>query len=224
MTQRILALDMSTKTGWSVLNSYDSGEFSLAQFGKIKQIHQPDLPYPQSMVKWAYDCFEPIVKLVDEYAPDILVIEETAAGSKSIESQKILEYLHFLVAKMITDSQIPVIYLLTEQWRRMVGCQMTKEEKLHNKKHKTLKNAKVTKRLVQGGNAPDITNAPTIVYDENGKRLGKITRKHVNVRRANEVFGKYFEEPLRLKDEDLADSLLLGYAYHVKRTKKKEAV
>lgn len=214
--KRILALDMSTKTGYSVLESHQDGTFELKEYGQIPQIHQPDdLPYPQSMVKWAYLCFAPIVKLVDDFAPDVLVIEETAAGSKSIESQKILEYLHFLVAKMITDNHFEVIYLMTEQWRRMVGCQMTKEEKLHNKK---VKKAKDGQKVVI--NAKTQKAKAKIAYDENGKRIGKITRKHVNVRRANEVFGKFFKEPLRMKDEDLADSLLLGYAYHGRWTKK----
>jgi hypothetical protein len=49
--------------------------------------------------------------------------------------------------------------------------------------------------------------------------MGKITRKHVNIRRANEVFGAFLKTPLRKKDEDTADSLLLGYCYHLRRLK-----
>lgn len=206
---------MSTKTGWSVLISNQDGTFDLQENGQIKAISQPDgMPYPQSMVCWAYLCFEPIVELVDKYQPDMLVIEETASGSKSIESQKILEYIHFLVAKMITDSKIPVIYLLTEGWRRLVGCQMTKSEKDNNKKLTKLKKAVPTEVGANG------KKKAKLVYDESGKRVTKVSRKHVNIRRANEVFGKYFEKALQKKDEDLADSLLLGYAAHIKLTKK----
>jgi hypothetical protein len=42
------------------------------------------------------------------------------------------------------------------------------------------------------------------------------------VRRANEIFGKFLKEPLRKKDEDTADSLLLGYCWHLRRLKANE--
>lgn len=201
-SKRILALDVSTKTGWALLISDDSG-CHLEAYGQIPQIPVPDAPYPGSYVDWAYECFNEVSRLVDEHTPDILVIEETASGSKSIYSQKILEYIHFLIAKMIKEYHLNTYYLMTEQWRREVGCLMSKEESKHNKEVKKYKEKNSTK----------------IAYDINGKRVGKITRKHVNIRRANEVFGKFLKEPLRKKDEDAADSLLLGYAHHLRRIK-----
>ena len=134
---------------------------------------------------------------------NVLVIEETASGSKSIYSQKILEWIHFCVAKRIEASNMKAVYMMTEAWRRETGCLMSKEESKHNKEVKKYKEK-------AGKN---------IAYDINGKRIGRITRKHVNIRRANEVFSKFLSEPLRKKDEDTADSLLLAYCYHLRKAK-----
>lgn len=200
--ERVLTLDISSKTGWASLVSTKDG-IELEAYGQLPAIHQPDGQYPSSMVDWAYLCYAEIMILVDRFAPDVLVIEETVAGSKAVYTQKFLEWVHFLVAKFIKESSIKATYLLTGAWRSEVGCLMTKEESKHNKAVKKYKEANNTK----------------IAYDEKGKRIGRLTKKHINVRRANEVFGQYLKTPLRKKDEDTADSLLLGYCYHLRRIK-----
>lgn len=203
MTERVLSLDISTKTGWALIESGPGSDCSLLSSGKIPKITEPDGLYPTNYVEWANLCFSKISELVDTHAPDVLVIEETASGSKNAYSQKILEFIHYLVAKMILETGIKAVYLLTEQWRREAGCKMTKEEGRHNKDVKSYKEK----------------NKSSIAYDKDGKRVGKIGRKHVNVRRANEIFGSYFKEPLRKRDEDLCDALLLGYAYHARKSR-----
>lgn len=200
--ERILSLDMSTKTGYASMVSTKDG-IILEAYGTSPQIHDPNGVYPQAFVDWAYSCYANIYELIERFAPDVLVIEETAAGSKAIYTQKILEWIHFLVAKFIKETNIKAVYLMTEQWRREVGCQMSKEEKKRNKSVREYKKKKNTK----------------IAYNEAGKRIGIITRKHVNIRRANEVFGEFLAVPLRKKDEDTADSLMLGYCYHLRRLK-----
>lgn len=200
IAERILSLDMSTKTGWALMLSSDRG-IELHANGQIPAIHEPPGNYPSNYIDWAFMVFAKISEVIDLYAPDVLVIEETVAGSKEVYSQKILEWIHFLVAKFIKETNIKVVYFLTGQWRSIVGSKMTKEESNHNKAVKEYKKKHGTR----------------VAKDENGKRIGKLTKKHVNIRRANEVFGKYFKTPLRKKDEDTADALLLGYAYHIKR-------
>jgi Holliday junction resolvasome RuvABC endonuclease subunit len=204
--ERVLSLDISTKTGWTLLVSGD--QLVLEAHGQIPQIHEPEGvgTYPNSYVVWAYRCFEKIMEVIEEQAPDVLVIEETSAGSKAIYTQKILEWIHFLVAKFIREYSIKVIYLMTEQWRRETGCKMSKEESKHNKLVKNYKKK----------------NASKIAYDEAGKRIGRLTRKHINIRRANEIFGQFLPAPLRKKDEDTADALMLGYCYHLRRMKNEQ--
>lgn len=203
-SQRVLTLDVSSKTGWAFMHSdHTSDEVVLEEYGTLPAIHEPVGMYPGNYVDWAYLCYAEIMKLVDRFAPNVLVIEETVAGSKAVYTQKFLEWVHFLLAKFIRDTKIEAVYLLTGAWRSEVGCKMTKEESLHNKKVKKYKEA----------------NDTSIAYDDKGKRIGKLTKKHINVRRANEVFGKYLKTPLKKKDEDTADSLLLGYCYHLRRMK-----
>jgi hypothetical protein len=203
--ERILSLDISTKTGWSFLiSTHDS--LALEGFGQIPAIKEPEGTYPTNYVDWAYSCYGKIVELIDDLHPDVLVIEETCAGSKSVYSQKILEFIHFLIAKLIKETNIKAVYLLTGAWRSEISAKMTKEESKHNKYVKEYKQLHKTK----------------VARDINGKRIGKLTKKHINIRRANEVFGEFFKTPLRKKDEDLADALLLGFCYHLRRLKNEQ--
>lgn len=198
--ERILTLDISSKTGFTCMVSAPSGIF-LEGCGILPAIHEPKGSYPANYVTWANMVFEEVYKLIIKYKPDCLVIEETVAGSKAVYSQKFLEWVHYLLASYIKESSIKSIYLLTGAWRSEVGAKMTKEESKHNKYVKEYKDK----------------NGGKFAYDINGKRIGKLTKKHINIRRANEVFGLFFDEPLRKKDEDLCDSLLLGYCYHLRR-------
>lgn len=207
MSDRVLSLDISTKTGWALLVS-DDQSYTLEAWGHIKKTSEPEGKYPGTYVDWAYQCFGELVRLIDTHHPDVLVIEETASGSQNIFSQKILEYIHFLVARLIRDTGIKAVYLMTEEWRRLTGCLMTKEEKKQNATRSKLKKELEAKK-----------EATSLIKDKNGKRVTKVSRKHVNIRRANEVFGSYFKTPLIKKDEDTADALLLAFAYHARKTK-----
>jgi hypothetical protein len=198
--ERILALDISTKTGYASMVSTKEG-IDLETYGTIPAIHMPEGAYPSSFVVWAGMCYQEILRLIDQFAPDCLVIEETVAGSKGVYSQKILEYIHYLVAKFIKETNIKSVYLLTGQWRSEVGCKMTKEESNHNKEVKKYKDK----------------NKSRLAYDAKGKVIGKLTKKHINVRRANELFGLNFT----IGQNDMADAILLGYAYHSRKYGKK---
>ena len=201
-SERILSLDVSSKTGYASMVSSDSGIY-LEEYGTLPQIHKPEGRYPSDYVLWAHAVFTEIEALIMRFKPDVLAIEETCAGSKAVYTQKFLEFCHFLLASYIKDGNIRSVYLLTGAWRSEVVAKMTKEESAHNKYVKEYKEEHNSK----------------FAYDIKGKRIGKLTKKHINVRRANEVFGKFLKEPLRKKDEDAADSLLLGYALHLRRLK-----
>lgn len=197
---------MSSKTGWALVVSTGDGP-QLEEYGMIQKTSEPDGKYPANYVDWAYQVFGEITQLIDRLAPDVLVIEETVAGSKQVYSQKILEWIHFLVAKMIKECQIEAVYLLTGQWRAETGCVMSAEEKKKNKAVREYKKLKEKETGVK----------PTAAYDINGKRIGLVGKKHVNVRRANEVYGAFLKRPLQKKDEDEADALMLAYCYHLRR-------
>lgn len=206
--KRILSLDMSSKTGWACITSSDEG-LKLEEYGMIQKSSEPDGKYPANYVVWAHQVFGEIQKLIERFKPDALVIEETVAGSKQVYSQKILEWIHFLVASYIKSSNIEAVYLLTGQWRAETGCVMTKEEK---KKNKDVRDFKKKVEAETG-------TKPMAAYDISGKRIGLVGKKHVNVRRANEVYGAFLKRPLQKKDEDEADALMLAYCLHLRRTK-----
>jgi Holliday junction resolvasome RuvABC endonuclease subunit len=198
---KILSLDMSTKTGWSLAETGYGTYYNLIDGGTLTKRNLPELDYPKDYLEWAHLCVKDIFKLMDTHTPDEIVIEETSKGSKNNMSQKILEFIHFLVATEIVKRNIKTTYYRTEEWRRICGCILTADEKKRNK---------VVRQSHKQGNKN--------VKDPKGKRIGKVGKKHVNVRRANELF----DLNLQLKDEDRADAILMGYAHFLnKRSQKK---
>jgi Holliday junction resolvasome RuvABC endonuclease subunit len=198
-SERVLTLDISTKTGYSVATSSDEG-IHLEAHGQIPKVECPDERYPDSYVSWAYLCYDAIEKLFNEHAPDVLVIEETTKSKNSF-SQKILEYVHFLVAKLIKETGIKCVYFQTGTWRKEVGSYANDMEKKHNKEVREYKKK----------------NKTIVAYDIKGKRIGLIGKKHVTIRLINEIFGKYFKEPMRKKNEDECDAMALAICYHKQR-------
>ncbi len=110
---------------------------------------------------------------------DIIAIERTNMG-RARNSQAFLEYSHaFLLAKIKDAGLIPkVSYIDTGKWRKAVGMVLTKEDKAHNK-------ARRASKKVKGG---------------------IISKKHLAVRMANEIFGLQLIQ----KNDDIADSLLIA--------------
>jgi hypothetical protein len=204
MKSRILALDISTKTGWAIIDVED-GEFTIFQSGTLKKEEEFKLgTYPVNYLYWARECFGHIKVLLDTYQPDELAIEETSKGSKNGMSQKILEFIHSEFAQYFEEmdnggKRYPRRYFLTEEWRRICGCVMNKAEKKQN--------AEVRKQKAKG---------IKVCKNKEGKRIGLVGKKHVNVRIANEVYGL----DLILKDEDQADALLLAHALYIEKFKK----
>lgn len=191
---KILALDISTKTGWALSEVYSDGSnYTLLCAGTLKKRAQPHDDYPRNYLDWSTDCAADIEELVEKFKPDEIVIEETSGGSKNNFSQKILEFIHCFVAMYICKFRIKTTYYRTEEWRRICGCIMTKEEK---KQNATIKKERKT-------------TGAKVIKDESGKRIGKVGKKHINVRKANELFNL----DLKLKDEDRADAILLGYSH-----------
>src|SRR5690606_38242043 len=170
--------------------------------GQMAQVpRRTDLKYPEDYLKWAEDVSAQIRALMWSRSHDYLVIEETAKGSKDAHAQKLLEWIHLRVAEHIVAQRrvgnlAGAYYLQTGEWRQIAGCQMTKEEKKRNQK--------VRKgRKVLGRNS---------LIEIDGKKVGLVGKKHVTIRRVNELFGLN----LRVKENDVADALALGYAAYIR--------
>jgi len=179
---RILALDISTKTGWS---SLDDGK--LVNKGRlvvsIEDFNVNDFPdrspkYPHNMLSGAYKMACNIESILKQEKPDIVVIENTVKG-RNRHTQRILEWIHKAVLEVLIEMKIKPHYRDPSWWRSIIGVRLTNDDKKNNK-------------LVK-----------------EGKKKGKITSKHLAVRIANELF----ELKLLQKDNDIADSILLGLAF-----------
>lgn len=192
---RILALDISTSTGWALL---DKGTLSGA--GTIKNTKKLDEfgSYPFNYINATRSISDAIYRKILSLDPDMIVIEETN-GSKSRYTQKILEFLHFAILSVLNQPILAdkVVYVNTSDWRKALGAHLSAADK---KQNALLSKAKR-------------------VAKKNGKKLdkkalgirGKINKKHVAIRIANLMHNL----SLRPKDDDIADAICIATAYHM---------
>jgi hypothetical protein len=191
---RLLALDISTSTGFAVFDVEDGKEPVLFAYGTVVN-EQKIMDYgehPWGYVRSAQTMAEKVRVLHEKFAPDRVVIEETNGGGRARFTQKILEYTHFAILTTVPFRK--VCYIDTAQWRKVMDVRLTKEDKTQNAK------LSKAKRIAKNKGAK---------LDK--KQLGingKITIKHVAVRRAMEITGL----DLLAKDDDIADAILQGYA------------
>ena len=181
---RILGLDVSTKTGWAVLEDgkyVEHGQFKVV----VEDFNVNDYPdrspkYPSNMIKAADEMGKMVLQLVREKKADIVVIENTVKG-RNRHTQRILEWIHKAIMDDFVAENVKFVYRDPSAWRNVLEMRLTNEDKLNNK-------------LVK-----------------QGKKRGKVGKKHLSVRLANELFGL----KLILKNNDISDALLLAAALNV---------
>ena len=182
---RVLGLDLSSKTGYSILNDGKLEEYGLIKV-EIVNFNVNDFPnlvpeYPINLINAANEMADKIEGLVLLKKPDSIVIENTVKG-RNRNTQRWLEWLHFAVVSKFIKNNWTINYLDPSQWRSILSMRLSKDDKKNN--------SEVNK----------------------GKRRGKITRKHLSVRWVNDKFGL----KLKLKDNDIADSIALNFAFGLK--------
>lgn len=191
---KILALDLSTKTGWAVLND----ENLLLGYGTLSRPSDArELPGEYSNLTPEYTGIwkagrvaKLIAPLLVKYSPDIIVIERLPSGGFR-HSKEMLYYIHFAVLSMLylEGYQARVKYMEVSHWRSTLGLRLSKDQRQHNKK-------------VKGHVA-----------------RGKITWKHLSVNMANAEYGL----SLKLKDNDASDSILIAKSFIIKMKGKNNA-
>jgi hypothetical protein len=217
---RVLTLDLSTKTGWALLDGEPGPQSTptLLKRGVIRpeldlKDHLAVAGYPWGYLRCATSIVVQAMRLAEAEKAEVLVIEETNLG-KNRYSQKMLEFIHCQLAALywsqyeeaevapglvMTTNRLPnlpnVVYLSCSAWRSTLGLQMTKEDRRNNAK---LSKAKKTAELY----GTKLDKAALGVK-------GKVTRKHLAIRFVNNLFGL----SLLVKDNDQADAICLGVAY-----------
>lgn len=204
---KVLALDISTATGWALLEGSwpfcASNKVDLLRYGVV-EVLQP-LPefgkYPYNYHKvsnWLASQFVEIWKKNDN--PMYVVIEETNLGKNRL-SQKILEFTHkatlsaFMSSSPAIEDIPEICYINTNEWRKTLGATLTNEEKRSNAKL-----ARAKREAAKKGTPLD------------KKKLGirgRFNAKHASVRWVNDTYGL----SLKLKDNDIADAIAVGTAF-----------
>lgn len=203
---KLLVLDISGSTGWAYFDTakqpapLDYGVIVLSKRARDYAAH------PWGYYLAAKALARLLADKVRGFLPlDYIVVEETN-GARARFTQKFLEYCHyaFLVEyhHLWPDptDELPLdtsklIYINTSEWRKVTTTHLTKEEKNQNarlsrhKRKAKAKGEKLDKKML--GIA------------------GRITIKHVAIRRVKELFGI----DLMAKEDDIADAILIGVAY-----------
>lgn len=193
---KVLALDLSTKTGWAIL-SQENDIIRLLDHGLIQVTECKEKQYPWSYLEKAKQIADGILQILPSDV-DHIVIEETN-GSRARFTQKMLEFIHAAVlSTFYFDMAMPldkINYVDTSQWRKVLGITLNKEQKKANAKLSKAKRKAITDKAKLDKKALGIR--------------GKITPKHLSVIYANETYGLNF----KVKDNDRADALALGTAF-----------
>jgi Holliday junction resolvasome RuvABC endonuclease subunit len=195
---RVLALDISTCTGWALLEGEPGQLPKIVDKGIVTAYKLSCASYPWNFYLQCVDVASLIYFQVERHNPDLVVIEETNMG-RSRYTQKRLEWIHGFLLKNLSENKKwsainpinKVVYINTSDWRRKLGATLTKEDKKLNAKVRALKKA---------GNKEGLRAL--------GVR-GKIGKKHVAIRYVNQTFGLQ----LRAKDDDIADAICEGCAW-----------
>lgn len=186
---KVLSIDASSHTGWAII---DDGK--LISYGKI-DIPCQNHDWPLGIHGWAKDISEKIFHLIDTTECDKIIIER-ANSSKFRDSQNVLDWLHFsLIDKLIDEGYYSkLLYRDSTLWRKLVGIKLSKEQKKQNQK--------ISKSNKEG-----------TIFKIDGKRKGRITKKHLAILKVKELFNIDF----KLNQNDIAEAILLGYSYFIQQ-------
>jgi hypothetical protein len=225
--KRVLALDVSTKAGWCVLDSDEvSGavEMELVSQGLLMLPKPSDFedPYPWSYIKAADAAADILVELIVRVQPDAVVVEETNLA-KARYTQKLLEFLHYALIHRIGEKvsagflTVPVFYLSSMVWRQKLGLVMTKADKGNNKLLKQAKAAYaaakktfVPQQVVSPRGKVSYTKPKSLqAFKKELGIVGKVDAKDLAVRFVNERFGLNLEKV----DNDVADAVCIATAF-----------
>ena len=150
---RILSLDVSSKTGYAVLDIDEDEDktllgMQLFDYGLVRMPTPLDEAgiYPWNYLAASKEMGVELCKLVAKYDPRVVVVEEVNKA-RARYSQKLLEFLHSALLNNLSNItngvQTPaVFYLSTSEWRSRLEIRLSKEDKKNNGKlNKAKRNA-----------------------------------------------------------------------------------
>lgn len=206
---KILALDLSTKTGWAFFKDAQLFEYGLIEKDKSFEEYGE---YPYNFIKVANEIVDKIGSVIVLKTPDVLVIEETNKTGRfgSRHSQKILEFIHCLLVKR-WGLAIPIKYVNTSDWRKQLKLSVAETKKMAKPLLKEL--ARLKGEFAKAPKA--MRKQAKAILDAHKKTLkdkcihGKIDKKSISVAFVN----LNFKLALKKGDNDISDAICLGEAY-----------
>jgi rRNA-processing protein FCF1 len=206
-----LALDMSTKTGWALFNE----SAQPVRFGKIiNETKWDSLEYPKNFIQISEEMATEISKLITPDVTDVVIeeINKTSSRFGSRFSQKLLDFIHFAVAKKLLDLPVKIHYINTSDWRKVLKLSVAETRKIakpllkvHNelkKRWENEKDKKLKKLLEQEVRASKEGLKAMCIH-------GKIDKKSISVAYANATWKMTFNKG----DNDITDALCQGKAF-----------
>lgn len=188
-----MALDLSTKTGYAVLDQED-GQTRLVAYGLERTSTDPwkaTSPYPLWCLRLAQHHAQNIRRLYLKYKPDVVVIEHIEKKGHDSAAQLTLNFIHYAVLEALVSEGVMPRYIMPHGWRIALDQRLTKEQRAANA---------VLSRAKRSGRVKEVKKKTGI--------RGKVTKKHVTVQWVNDTFGTDF----KIKDNDVTDAISCGCA------------
>ncbi len=183
----ILGLDLSTKSGWGLVGTNGEAlEYGLIQV-KVDDFNVND--FPDHSPKYPYNIIDAANSLASQVMELVRlkkpdsIVIENTVKGRNRHTQRILEFIHKAVLENLRTEGLSFVYRDPSAWRKTLEIRLTKDDKQNNK-------------LVS-----------------QGKKRGRIGKKHLSVRLANDLFGTKFI----MKNNDVAEALLLARALYEER-------
>ena len=220
---KILGLDMSTRTGWALLD-FDEEGIEILEYGNVDmKKHTPlsntreiegrrtkkiakvydNSNQPEDFYDFVVNQYVPkLIDLIKLCEPSVIVIEQTNKG-RNRWHQKLLEWLHLELYRQIKNSirvasysiTPKVEYIDTSEWRAYLGIHLSKDDRKQNRGVR-----RTRKKLQDGG-------------DKNPRAGGSLTNiKHVAIYYIKNTF----DISLKVKENDIAEAICIAVAWSIK--------
>lgn len=190
---RVLALDLSTHTGWAFFEGKLSDKPNLLSYGEINspvadfnvnKDPNKSVKYPLNILLASKLMTSKIKEKIDEFDPHIVVCEQTVRG-KNRHTQRCLEFFHKDLLELYYkeySGDFKFVYMDPSEWRKILNIRLSNEDKKNNK-------------LVT-----------------QGKKRGRVNRKHLSIKW---IFDNY-DIKLPIKRNNESDAICLGAAFYLR--------
>jgi hypothetical protein len=206
---KLLALDIATKTGFSVFEGFELKDFGIITADYNFKTEE----YPKNFTN-AIDCLaHSIYTKVVEISPDLIVIEEINKTGRfgSRHSQKLLDGIHHCFLSKAINDGFQVKFINTSDWRKTLGLSVSETKKKAKPLLKELLNLRSEFSKADKQSKKE-KKMKLDLQKEKLKKMGlffKIDKKSIALNYVNINFNLN----LNKSQDDIADAICQGQAF-----------